>query len=63
MPSEHEELVRNILSLKMVKNVLLQHLYDQDTGDPKWLVYITPTSLSMEGEWINKSAQLIETDV
>ncbi|XP_048016406.1 TPA-induced transmembrane protein [Megalobrama amblycephala] len=45
MPSEHEELVRYTLSLKMVKNVLVQHLYDQDTGDP---LYIIPTSVSME---------------
>ncbi|XP_051719885.1 TPA-induced transmembrane protein isoform X2 [Ctenopharyngodon idella] len=44
MPSEHEELLRYTLSLKMVKNVLLQHLYDQDTEDP---LYIIPTSLSM----------------
>jgi len=47
MPLDHEELVRYTLSLKMVKNVLLQHLYDQDTGDP---FYIIPASLSMEGE-------------
>ncbi|CAM4556198.1 unnamed protein product [Leuciscus chuanchicus] len=45
MPLDHEELVRFTLSLKMVKHVLLQHLYDQDTGDP---FYIIPTSLSME---------------
>ncbi|XP_039516078.1 TPA-induced transmembrane protein isoform X2 [Pimephales promelas] len=45
MPLDHEELVRYTLSLKMVKNVLLQHLYDQDTGDP---FYIIPASLSME---------------
>lgn len=44
MPSEHKELVRYTLSLKMVKNVLLQHLYDH-TGDPP---YIIPTSLRME---------------
>lgn len=45
MPLDHEELVRYTLSLKMVKNVLLQHLYDQDTGEP---LYIIPTSLRME---------------
>ncbi|XP_077063864.1 TPA-induced transmembrane protein isoform X2 [Siphateles boraxobius] len=45
MPSDQEELVRYTLSLKMVKNVLLQHLYDQDSGDP---FYIIPTSLRME---------------
>ncbi|XP_043115775.1 TPA-induced transmembrane protein isoform X2 [Puntigrus tetrazona] len=45
MPLEHEELIRYILSLKMVKNVLLQHLYDRDAGDP---FYIIPTSLHME---------------
>lgn len=48
MPLDHEELVRYTLSLKMVKNVLLQHLYDQDTGEP---LYIIPTSLRMEGEY------------
>ncbi|XP_052473189.1 TPA-induced transmembrane protein [Carassius gibelio] len=45
MPLEHEELIRYTLSLKMVKNVLLQHLYDRDTGAP---FYIKPTSLHME---------------
>lgn len=45
MPLEHEELIHYTLSLKMVKNVLLQHLYDRDTGDP---IYIIPTSLHME---------------
>ncbi|KAK7172173.1 hypothetical protein R3I93_004471 [Phoxinus phoxinus] len=48
MPSDHEELVRYTLSLKMVRNVLFQHLNDQDTGDP---FYIIPTSLRMEGEY------------
>ncbi|XP_056121963.1 TPA-induced transmembrane protein [Rhinichthys klamathensis goyatoka] len=47
MPSDHEELVRYTLSLKMVKNVLFQHLYDQDPGDP---FYIIPSTLSMEVE-------------
>ncbi|XP_067307703.1 TPA-induced transmembrane protein [Pseudorasbora parva] len=42
MPLEHEELVRYTLSLKMVKNVLRQHLYDQEPP------YIIPTSLRME---------------
>lgn len=45
MPLEHDELIRYTLSLKMVKNVLLQHLYDRDTGDS---FYIKPTSLHME---------------
>ncbi|XP_016138692.1 TPA-induced transmembrane protein-like [Sinocyclocheilus grahami] len=45
MPLKHEKLIRYTLSLKMVKNVLLQHLYDRDTGDP---FYIIPTSLHME---------------
>ncbi|KAL1260434.1 hypothetical protein QQF64_008261 [Cirrhinus molitorella] len=44
MPLEHEELIQNTLSLKMVKSVLLQHLYDQDTGP----FSIIPTSLHME---------------
>ncbi len=47
MPLEHEELMRYTLSLKIVKKVLLQHLYDRDTGDP---FYIIPTSLHMKGE-------------
>ncbi|XP_016101705.1 TPA-induced transmembrane protein [Sinocyclocheilus grahami] len=45
MPLEHEELIHYTLSLKMVKNVLLQHLYDRDAGDP---FHIIPTSLHME---------------
>uniref|UniRef100_A0A672RGQ2 Uncharacterized protein n=1 Tax=Sinocyclocheilus grahami TaxID=75366 RepID=A0A672RGQ2_SINGR len=49
MPLEHEELIHYTLSLKMVKNVLLQHLYDRDAGDP---FHIIPTSLHMEGEEI-----------
>lgn len=49
MPLENDELIRYTLSLKMVKNVLLQHLYDRDTGDS---FYIKPTSLHMEGEEI-----------
>ncbi|XP_026138579.1 TPA-induced transmembrane protein [Carassius auratus] len=45
MPLEHDKLILYTLSLKMVKHVLLQHLYDRDTGDP---FYIIPTSLHME---------------
>ncbi|XP_073674231.1 TPA-induced transmembrane protein [Garra rufa] len=47
MPLEHEELIQNTLSLKIVKYVLLQHLYDRDNGEP---FYIIPTSLHMEVE-------------
>ncbi|XP_050984597.1 TPA-induced transmembrane protein [Labeo rohita] len=45
MPLENDELIQNTLSLKIVKNVLLQHLYDRDTEEP---FYIIPTSLQME---------------
>uniref|UniRef100_A0A8C2GMA2 Uncharacterized protein n=1 Tax=Cyprinus carpio TaxID=7962 RepID=A0A8C2GMA2_CYPCA len=47
MPLDHEQLIHYTLSLKMVKNVLFQHLYDRDTGES---FYIIPTSLHMEGE-------------
>lgn len=45
MPPENEELVRYPLSVKMVKNVLLQHFYDQDSGEQ---LSVIPTSLRME---------------
>ncbi|TRY90881.1 hypothetical protein DNTS_021957 [Danionella cerebrum] len=45
MPLEHEEVLRFPLSLKMVKNILLQHFYDQDSGGP---LFVIPTSLRME---------------
>lgn len=46
MPKENEQLIQYTLSREMVYHVLLQQLYDQDTGDPH---YIKPSSLTMEG--------------
>ncbi|XP_056330337.1 uncharacterized protein LOC130242287 isoform X2 [Danio aesculapii] len=45
MPPENEQLVRYTLSVKMVRNVLLQHFYDQDSGEQ---LSVIPTSLRME---------------
>ncbi|XP_056612868.1 TPA-induced transmembrane protein [Triplophysa dalaica] len=47
IPSENEQLVRNTLSRDMVKGVLLQHFYDQDSDAGDHL-YVIPTSLSIE---------------
>lgn len=49
IPSENEQLVRYTLSREMVKGVLLQHFYDQDSDAGDHL-YVIPTSLSIEGE-------------
>ncbi|KAB5550464.1 hypothetical protein PHYPO_G00054030 [Pangasianodon hypophthalmus] len=45
MPEEHKQLILYTLSKEMVYHVLLQELFDQDTGDP---LYIEPSSLTME---------------
>ncbi|XP_060800141.1 TPA-induced transmembrane protein isoform X2 [Neoarius graeffei] len=45
IPKEHEQLIRYTLSKELVYSVLLQQLFDQDTGDP---LYIEPSSLTME---------------
>ncbi|MCJ8740203.1 hypothetical protein PDJAM_G00056090 [Pangasius djambal] len=45
MPEEHKQIVLYTLSKEMVHHVLLQELFDQDTGDP---LYIEPSSLTME---------------
>lgn len=46
MPEEHQQIIGYTLSKEMVYHVLLQQLFDQDTGDP---LYIEPNSLTMEG--------------
>lgn len=45
MPPENEELVRYTLSVKIVKGVLQQHFYDQDSREQ---LSVIPTSLRME---------------
>ncbi|KAA0702326.1 TPA-induced transmembrane protein [Triplophysa tibetana] len=47
IPSENEQLVRYTLSSEMVKGVLLQHFYDQDSDAGDHL-YVIPSSLSIE---------------
>ncbi|KAI7800886.1 TPA-induced transmembrane protein isoform X2 [Triplophysa rosa] len=47
IPSENEQLVCYTLSREMVKGVLLQHFYDQDSDAGDHL-YVIPTSLSIE---------------
>lgn len=46
MPEEHKQLILYTLSKEVVYHVLLQQLFDEDTGDT---LYIEPSSLTVEG--------------